>query len=178
MSNVFVNGAPTVHGPGWFDSVVRPDAPEVGVVLEQRRSASSDVAVVVPSQQTLEPGGEVGRGRDLDLVRRCAEHGAPARRAGSISSGSVARSVTTGEPAEAFQCTTTERVGDGEALVALGVERRDAPVVGAVGDRPVEREARAVDDHAALPPDVMTVVSSGSVATVTAYCAALASPPS
>ena len=40
----------------------------------------------------------------------------PHVKSGSISSGSVARSVTTGEPAAAFQCTMTDRVTDGSPL--------------------------------------------------------------
>ena len=40
----------------------------------------------------------------------------PHENSGSISSASVARSVTTGEPADEFQATMNERVTDGRPL--------------------------------------------------------------
>ena len=88
----------------------------------------------MPLQQTFEPGGEVGRGRDLDLVLRRAEHGAP--REERIHQLGIGREVGDHRRAGGRVPVHDDRAHRRrEALVALGVERRDAPVVGAVGDR-------------------------------------------
>ena len=64
-----------------------------------------------------------------------------------------------------------ERIVEAEPLVALGIDRRDAPEVDAVRHRAVDGVGRAVDDLG-VAASVTIVVSSGSVAIETAYCAA------
>ena len=81
----------------------------------KRPVGESEVAVVVPLQQIFEPGAKSDE-VEISSSYADAPSTVPHEKSGSISSGSVARSVTTGEPAEAFQCTTTERVADGRPL--------------------------------------------------------------
>ena len=118
------------RAPGRASSRRCPSGPVVG---------ESEVAIVGPSQQTFEPGREVDGGVDLDLVARRAGNRAPreARVVGlrrRVQILELSRGRSRPEPIER---------GDGrsDAAVALGVDRRDAPVVGAGRKRRRDRGA-------------------------------------
>ena len=142
LSKVLVRSCATVHDAGVAGCVVRAHAPEVGVVREERRGRER-------GRGRRHPGDLGARRRSQSTSRsppRTSRHRARSpENSGSISSESGARSVTVAAPAEEFQCTTDRPGHGGKSLVALGIDRRDAPVVGSVGDRAVERVRGAVD---------------------------------
>ena len=130
-------GVPDARVPA---RVERANAPVVGVVLEARRSARSELPITGLVQQTFEPGA-----KSTDGLISSSYLAAPAigsqEKSGSKTSGAANMSSTRVERAR--RPRPHERLHRrGRAAMPLGVDRRDVPVVGAGRQ---QRRARRVD---------------------------------
>ena len=155
LSKVFLNGVPVVPDPRVAVRVERADAPVVDVV-QKDVVGEREVAMRRAAAADLRAGREVGRGVDLDLVARRAGDRVP-REARVVDLGrrvqvvDVRRGHRRPEPLE-----RGDRRRD--AAVALGVDRRDAPVVRPRRERGRDRGRGGGDVRRALRVVLVGVV--------------------